>query len=158
MSCAWVPGQKRSWRDGGPSPGFIPSGTAPTYQAWTLSTFSCLVTRGIVTEGSVLTCLTTPLPRNSPQYPRPTPLPMASRDWHWSIHTLVVWICTRNSKRRDNTINCWGVVGGKVTSDNVPLPLPRSQLKYGDVESELMDHFHQDPWVHPVEHHYSAVA
>ena len=46
--------------------------------------------------------------------------------------------------RRDNPLYCPSVVGGEVTSDDVPSPPSRRDLESEDVGSVLPDSLHRD--------------
>ena len=43
----------------------------------------------------------------------------------------------------DDTLYRWSVVGGDITSDDVPLPIPRLQMKSDNVEPEPLDGLHR---------------
>ena len=59
-------------------------------------------------------------------------------------------------ERDDDTLYCQGVVGGKVTSHDVPPPLPRRQLEADDVGPKLLDGLHHKMRCRPVKHCHSA--
>ena len=49
-------------------------------------------------------------------------------------------------ERGDNTLYCRGVVGGEVTSDDLPLPRSHRELETDDVRAKLVHGFHHKKW------------
>ena len=62
------------------------------------------------------------------------------------------------SKSCDDAINIRGVVGGEVTSNDVPSPLPRCQLKDDNFVAKLPYYLHREPQGRLVEHRHSSVV
>ena len=78
LSYAWGLGWRHFQRDGNPSPGCSPSGTAPTSPLGSCSTSSRTGTMSAVTGGSAPTYLPVLLLPWPPQYPLPSGLPLVS--------------------------------------------------------------------------------
>ena len=61
-------------------------------------------------------------------------------------------------ERCDDTLYCWGVIGGEVTSDDVPSLLPSCHLEADNIWPELLNELHRIPRWRPVKHCNSAAV
>ena len=58
----------------------------------------------------------------------------------------------------EDTIYCQGVIGGDVTSQDVPPLVPRRQLKADNIGPEMLDSLYRKIWCWPVEYCHSAAV